>query len=218
MRREKSSSGGVALCRSPGVVMEPVEAERPRITWDFSTSSASSVLAGRWEGGFCVRYHVTRPTEIDPSHQSKLPWNATTLFVTLVTSSPILFSYSHYFGQVDFTQMTKWNQKMETETLPSYKGHTHFNKLEKWSFKHGLLPTLQQTLEFVVPVQNNCSSVLFIEPHQICMWPLTSTEPIESTLTSMRELIQQVTSLCLALNKAFCGRLGESSPVAKCRE
>ena len=54
MRREESSSGGVALCRSPGVVMEPVEAERPRITWDFSASPASSVLAGRWEGGFCV--------------------------------------------------------------------------------------------------------------------------------------------------------------------
>lgn len=165
MRREKSSSGGVALCRSPGVVMEPVEAERPRITWDFSTSPASSVLAGRWEGGFCVRYHVTRPTEIDPSHRTiKTSLECNHTFVALVTS-PILFSYSHYFGQVDFTQMTKRNQKMETETLPSYKGHTHFNKLEKWSFKHGLLPMLQQTLEFVVPVQKNCSSDLFIEAH-----------------------------------------------------
>jgi len=41
------------------------------------------------------------------------------------------------------------------------------------------------------------------------MWPLTSTEPIGSTLASMRELIQQVTSLCLTLNEAFRGRLGE---------
>lgn len=133
----------------------------------------------------------------------------------------------HLFYSLILIILGKWNsRKWQNETRKWKRKHcqvtkvTHIlnNKLEKWSFKHGLLPMLQQTLEFVVSVQNNCSSDLFIEAHQICKWPLTSTEPIESTLTSMRELIQQVTSLCLALNKAFCGRLGESSPVAKCRE